>query len=133
MEKLNDSNIMEKPSITFNSEGLIVIKGRAINIDSQKAFMPAFRWSKQLKSKEVNCIMILDFINAGALRKITELFFDIERNTNVRDVNIHWYFDKEDSSILETANILADMFPTFIFSLKKLELLEFKRKLQPSC
>ncbi len=120
MEIVRKRKTCKRPSINYNADGLIVIKGRAINIDAKIDFSPVISWSNSLKSAEVNCLMMLDCINAAGLKQITLLFKNLQKNYYVRNVHVLWLYDREDTSTFETAIILADMFRNFSFRIKKM-------------
>ena len=121
METTINGKMNSSPDISYNSEGMIEIKGRALSQDSRLDFKPAIDWCKSQKFSEVLVIIKLEYMNADSVRQLIDMFRTLDINLCVESIKVKWYVD-EDSDISDTGYMFQEIFPHISFLFKNIEI-----------
>ena len=90
------------PSVKFNTNGHLELRGRSIPENSLDFYKPLLEWvdhySKQAMPETVVQIQ-LDYFNTASSKCLLDLFRRLE-NINSK-VSIHWFYEQDDENMLE--------------------------------
>jgi hypothetical protein len=115
--------ILEKtdslPAVCFMSTGDLKITGRALPEDAVRFFQPLFEWINGFTGENVNAEINLDYFNTSVSKQLLDLFKMIDKNPNVKSVNIKWMYEEGDEEMLESGEIYHELLPGFNFIFHK--------------
>lgn len=94
------------PEIDFKKSGHLSIKGKSLPEDPKRFFGPIFNWVKNIKAKEIQMDIKLDYVSTSSSKRIFELIKAIDTNENVREVNLNWFYEIDDADMLEFGEII---------------------------
>ena len=103
------------PLINFFTSGTLILAGTAHAENAKEFFNPLIEWIEELKSPEVQFDIILEYINTSSAKKLLELLQKLERNAQLQDTKIKWFYEEWDEESLETGEILAESLPGLKF------------------
>jgi len=93
------------PTVNFNSNGKIEIKGRSIPENSIEFYKPLVDWLEAYSSKpqeltEVN--VQLEYFNTSSSKCILDVFKKLESISKAgNNVIVNWYYEEDDEDMLE--------------------------------
>jgi sulfatase maturation enzyme AslB (radical SAM superfamily) len=123
MEDLQIEPTKNTPAVDFFSSGKLVMAGNAYAENAKEFFDPIIEWIENLKVEEVDFDLIIEYINTSSAKKLLELLHKLQRNENIRQRKIKWYYEKWDEDALETGQTLAESLPKLNF-----EFVEYEKK-----
>lgn len=107
------------PAICFMSTGEMKITGRALPEDAVRFFQPLFEWINGYTGESVNVEINLDYFNTSVSKQLLDLFKMIDKNPNIKSVNIKWMYEEGDEEMLESGEIYQELLPGFTFIFHK--------------
>lgn len=96
------------PLIDFSSTGKLVIAGNAQVENAKEFYDPVFDWIVDLRSENVNFDIVLDYINTASAKRLFEILRKLDTNSNIKKLNINWFYEADDTDHLETGQILSE-------------------------
>jgi len=117
MNPLYIAQTRKNPLFEFNTNGYLLLKGRAINETPEKEFFPAVEWCKKIKSQQVIFSIGLEYLNSASTRLLLSLFNALNENRKICTVSVCWFIDTFDTKMRDVGEIFIDMYPRFNFEL----------------
>ena len=108
MEPFVISGTLKTPTIVFNPDGNLIIKGKSIPESVFKLYTPAIEWIEELKAEYVTFNIDLEYINSASKVMLLELFRVLEANQNVKNIILNWHYDIEDEDNLDIGKIFEE-------------------------
>lgn len=99
----------ESPAVLFYHHGKLKLKGRSYYYEPHHFFYSLIYWCKQLKSKSVLFEIKLEYINTSSSKCLFHLFQALEKNQLIDNIEIEWYYEKEDDDMLELGEIYSEV------------------------
>ncbi len=106
MDDLLINETASTPEIDFRNSGQLSIKGKSLPEDPKGFYNPLFDWADQLSAEHVQIDIKLEYVNTSSSKNILELIKFIDRNKNIRSLNMNWYYEEDDFDILEFGEIV---------------------------
>ncbi len=116
MENLFIEGSETLPTIQFNTNGDLKIKGRALIENAIDFFDPIIAWIKKFPSENITLEINMDYFNTAVSKQMHDLFKALEDNENITSPNIKWYYEEGDDEILESGEIYEELFPDLNFT-----------------
>jgi len=103
MNNLNLEGTAKTPTINFNTNGELLIKGRSIPENSVEFYKPVIDWLSEYNNSpqaETKVKVQLEYFNTSSSKCILDIFKKLEslENTNL---SIAWYYEEDDEDMLE--------------------------------
>jgi len=120
MEDLYIKQTKFTPEIKFDrGKKIFFITGVSLPEDTYKFFEPVMEWVdsyheridsmvKKEDHQKFTVVFSLTYFNSGSLRAIIELLKRFKKLQNKLDLNIFWYYDKEDEQMLESGQEIGE-------------------------
>ena len=108
MESLVIKGTVKTPTIIFNPDGNLIIKGKSIPESVFRLYTPVIDWIRECKAEYVTFNIDLEYINSSSKLMLLELFKMLEANKNVRHITLNWHYDIEDEDNLDIGQIFED-------------------------
>ena len=108
MEALLINGTLKTPTIVFNTDGNLIIKGKSIPESVFRLYAPAILWLEEFAAEYVTFNVDLEYINSASKVMLLELFRVLEANTNVKNIVLNWHYDKDDEDIYDTGKIFEE-------------------------
>jgi len=89
------------PSIRFEGNNKLVIKGRSLPEDVVKFYKPVFEWADNLKTDKLIVEINLEYMNSASSKTLLDLLKLLDSNNGIQDLQINWYYEKGDEDALE--------------------------------
>jgi hypothetical protein len=86
----------------------MVIRGRSIPEDVMKFYHPLFEWAEKLEADSLAIEINLDYINSASSKKLLNLLKLFDANSSIKELTIHWYYEKGDEDALENGQIFEE-------------------------
>jgi len=107
MENFYLSATPKTPEINFDvSRGIFQISGRSIPENSLEFYKPLLVWLDryiQNPNKNTHLKIVLEYFNTSSSKCLIEIFRRLEvLHKQGQDLQIDWYYEKEDEDILES-------------------------------
>jgi hypothetical protein len=102
MEEIKLTPTPKTPSVNFNPNGHIELKGRSIPENSLEFYKPLVDWLEkyaQSSAAETNVHIQLEYFNTSSSKCLLDFFKRLEGITN--KVTIHWYYEQDDEDMKE--------------------------------
>lgn len=103
LSRFHIKETFKTPKVTLES-GLIEISGRSIPIDSFEFYEPIIRWIEEYKKnpeETTEVIFKIDYINSASnkfIYNILKIMSEIQENGY--KVNVNWFYEEDDDSML---------------------------------
>jgi len=105
MESLILEGTKETPTVNFNTNGTLSIKGISTPSNINHFYQPLFDWIenlKNLKPNHVNIEFMMDYINTSSSRIIVDMIRLIQSlKTEGIKVSFSWLYEDDDEDMLE--------------------------------
>jgi hypothetical protein len=103
MNNLKLEGTAKTPTINFNTNGELLIKGRSIPENSVEFYKPVIDWLSEYNNSpqaETKVKVQLEYFNTSSSKCILDVFKKLEalENTNL---SIAWYYEEDDEDMLE--------------------------------
>ena len=108
MEPFVISGTLKTPTIVFNPDGNMILKGKSIPESVFRLYTPAIQWIEELKAEYVTFNVDLEYINSASKVMLLELFRVLEANENVKHIILNWHYDIEDEDNLDIGKIFEE-------------------------
>jgi hypothetical protein len=102
MEEIKLAPTPKTPSVSFNSSGMLELKGRSIPENSLEFYKPLIDWVEAYgnsPSAETNVHVQLEYFNTSSSKCLLDFFKRLESLSS--KVTIHWYYEQDDEDMLE--------------------------------
>ena len=106
MDDLLINETSSTPEINFRNSGQLSIKGKSLPEDPKGFYNPLFDWAEQLSAENVQIDVKLEYVNTSSSKNILELIKLIDKNKNIRHLEMNWYYEEDDFDILEFGEIV---------------------------
>ncbi len=107
------------PLVKFIDNKRLVIQGRSISENEITFYAPLIAWASQVQSRLIEVEANLEYINSRCSKKLFMLFKALDRNVDVKQLIIHWYYDEGDEDALLKGHVFADALPHAEFHIHK--------------
>jgi hypothetical protein len=105
MNNLNLEGTAKTPTINFNTNGELLIKGRSIPENSVEFYKPVIDWLSEYNNSpqaETKVKVQLEYFNTSSSKCILDVFKKLEAiNSGNSEVVINWYYEEDDEDMLE--------------------------------
>jgi hypothetical protein len=105
MENLSIRGTTTSPSVEFKTNGVLKIKGRILTENAAATFAPMFEWISNLKMEKVVFNIELDYMNTSASMKMFDLLNQLEKNEDIGQLKVNWYYEEDDEDHLDTGKL----------------------------
>ena len=95
------------PEIDFKMSGQMLIKGKSLPENPLKFYEPIFRWIEDFSAEDVQIDIKLEYVNTSSSKNILELIKIVDRNQNIRNLNLNWYYEIDDMDMLEFGEMIG--------------------------
>lgn len=114
MENLYIESSSNKPMVFFNAEtGHLELSGKSIPEDALSFYTPLIEWIKKYTVKPCKKTVFsvkLEYFNTSTSKKLLDIFFVLKKIKKAgHDVDIIWYYSKDDEDIQETGKNYSDI------------------------
>lgn len=102
METIALNPTPKTPSVQFNKNGHLELKGRSIPENSLEFYKPLIDWLDEYSKSsapETNVHVHLEYFNTSSSKCLLDFFKRLENIVN--KVTIHWYYEQDDEDMLE--------------------------------
>ena len=106
MDDLFINNTESTPEIDFKESGELSIKGKSLPEDPKKFYDPIFKWANAISAENVQLDVQLEYVNTSSSKRIIELVKSIDNNRNVKEINMNWFYEEDDSDMLEFGEMI---------------------------
>lgn len=105
MENLNLNKTMLTPQITFQSNGVLLLKGVSTPEDVNAFYQPVIDWITAFritKPASINFVMEVDYLNTSSTHKMVQILSLLNdfRKDGI-PVTFTWRYDEEDEDMLD--------------------------------
>ena len=106
MTKLIIDNSIKTPSIVFESDGILEIKGKSIPENSIEFYRPVFEWLEHYSASpapKTELKINLEYFNTSSSKCLLDIFRRLE-SINVSgksEVKVKWFYDEDDEDMME--------------------------------
>jgi hypothetical protein len=105
MEPISIAGTPKTPTVNFNSNGKIEIKGRSIPENSIEFYDPLVKWLEEYLSNPAELTEVniqLEYFNTSSSKCILDVFKKLEAiYKSGNEVIINWYYEEDDEDMLE--------------------------------
>ena len=105
MEPISITGTSKTPTVSFESNGKLEIKGRSIPENSVEFYRPMVDWLEQYLSSPAQLTEVsikLEYFNTSSSKCILDVFKKLEAiYKSGNDVVILWYYEEDDDDMLE--------------------------------
>ncbi len=105
MEPISIAGTPKTPTVNFNSNGKIEIKGRSIPENSIEFYDPLVKWLEDYLSNPAELTEVniqLEYFNTSSSKCILDVFKKLEAiYKSGNEVIINWYYEEDDEDMLE--------------------------------
>ncbi len=116
MENLIIERTTNSPKVIFNRDGNFLIEGRSIPDNAIRAFDPLFKWIDSFSSEKVKFFINLEYLNTSSSMQLYSLLKIIERNCDIKQIEVVWLYELDDEEHLETGEIFAEQLKRISFN-----------------
>lgn len=105
MDQISIEGTPKTPTVNFDADGKIEIKGRSIPENSIEFYKPLVQWLEEYGNspKELTVVNIqLEYFNTSSSKCILDIFKKLEAiSKSGNEVTINWYYEEDDEDMLE--------------------------------
>lgn len=114
MEKISIESTYDTPYIEFDPDGgNLIIEGRLIPEDPGILFDPLLRWlNNYFKDPQKKTVLNvrLEYLNSSSSKYITGILLIMAKHfTAGNDIEVNWYYEDDDETILEMGEHYKEM------------------------
>ncbi len=106
MDDLFINNTESTPEIDFKRSGQLSIKGKSLPEDPKRFYDPIFKWADNISAENVQLDVQLEYVNTSSSKRIIELVKSIDNNRNIKEINMNWFYEEDDSDMLEFGEMI---------------------------
>lgn len=106
MDNLKIDSTSSTPEIDFKRSGYLSIKGKSLPEDPKRFYSPIFKWVESIDAKEVHIDIKLEYVNTSSSKRIIDLLKSIDNNKRVKRIDMSWYYEIDDSDMLEFGEMI---------------------------
>jgi hypothetical protein len=96
------------PSVTYNNDGKLIIKGRSFPENVDEFYKSIFDLIEEINSRVMTVDIDLEYINSASSKKILSLLKMLDKNPQITDLTIVWRYEEDDEDILESGQIYEE-------------------------
>lgn len=106
MDSIELEGTAKTPTVSFNADGKLEIKGRSIPENSIEFYKPLVDWLEAYRAapKPTTAVEIqLEYFNTSSSKCILDVFKKLEAiaTDGSTDIKINWYYEEDDEDMLE--------------------------------
>lgn len=106
MDDLFINDTESTPEIDFKRSGKLSIKGKSLPEDPKKFYDPIFKWADAISAENVQLDVHLEYVNTSSSKRIIELVKSLDNNRNIKEMNMNWFYEVDDSEMLEFGEMI---------------------------
>jgi len=114
MENLIVEASQHTPSINFDANGILSIKGKSYSENTFEFYEPIMSWIEEYFNGNCKEKTILNFeliyFNSSSSKVLFDIFDIFEKNLKNSNIVINWFYDEEDESSMEDGEDFQDSF-----------------------
>ena len=96
------------PAINFLTDGRMFIKGRSIPEDINDFYAPLIEWAGSVTAPRIILDIKLEYFNSSSAKKMLELLKALDKNSDIRELTVNWFFEQDDDDALECGQIFEE-------------------------
>lgn len=108
MESLFVESGTYSPLVQFETDGSMLLEGRAIPEDVNKLFSPMIDFVTGLRAPNAVLNINLEYFNTATSKKMLELLKHLDANTKIDKILINWHYEDGDDDSVEMAEIYEE-------------------------
>jgi hypothetical protein len=108
MENLIISGTEKTPTVNFDIDGHLQLKGRMLLENAAKTFEPIFAWVELLECEWIVFDIDLDYLNTSASMQLFKLMRILDETERFKGVIINWFYEEDDEDHLEMGCFYQD-------------------------
>jgi hypothetical protein len=95
------SNIKGMPTVRYEEEGNLLIKGRWISENAVDFYQSLAEWGGRLNIDKLTVEVDLNYMNPASSKYLLSFFEALDANRNIRKMVVNWFYEmgKEDSRL----------------------------------
>jgi hypothetical protein len=97
------------PSVSFRTDGRLLMEGRSLPENVAKFYTPLLEWARQLTDQVVKFDINLEYTHSASSKKILELLKVFDANCHIKELIINWHYELDDEDALENGQIFEDL------------------------
>ena len=106
MEALKIEGEEKTPTIIFEPDGSLLLKGRSIPENTVAFYEPVFNWLKEFGNNPAQNIILtvqLEYFNTSSSKCLLDIFRALEdlKSKSKNEVKIIWNYEEDDEDIME--------------------------------
>ncbi|MFK7899744.1 MAG: DUF1987 domain-containing protein [Cyclobacteriaceae bacterium] len=113
MENLYINGTQHTPEVSFDENGVLLLRGRSIPENSLAFFQELYTWIENYglnPNPSTEMIIQLDYFNTSSSKCILDLMKRLETiSENGHKVFVKWYYDEDDEDMLESGEDYQDL------------------------
>lgn len=105
MEALIIQKSEDTPQVELDLEkGVFTIEGRSLPENAIEFYKPVLSWVEEaledVTDKDICIELKLEYFNTASSKQIAKLFLLLENYIDENNINVKWYYEKEDNDML---------------------------------
>jgi hypothetical protein len=97
------------PKVQFTSDGQMTLTGKSLPEDTAKFYEPLLLWANECDSEKMCITVRLDYMNSSSAQQISKLLICVKDNSNIKDIEVEWYYEASDEDSLDFGKELEYM------------------------
>ncbi|MCQ2958687.1 MAG: DUF1987 domain-containing protein [Bacteroidales bacterium] len=109
MENYYIEGTEDTPQIEFNAESSVFsISGRSLPENAIDFYAPVLSWIdsnlNENDRRKITFDIKIEYFNTSSSKQLAKLFLTIDKYVEKHDLNINWFYEKEDLDMLMSGN-----------------------------
>ena len=125
MENLSIEATNNTPFAEFNQNGTLKLEGRSSSEDVSGLYNNMIDFVLQLEVPRVSFDINLEYINTASSKMLLSLLHAIDRNENIKSVQVNWFYEEGDEDSVETAEMFEDSLRRIRFTYNEISEVEY--------
>lgn len=125
MENLSIEATNNTPFAEFNQNGTLKLEGRSSSEDVSGLYNNMIDFVLQLEVPRVSFDINLEYINTASSKMLLSLLHAIDRNENIKYVQVNWFYEEGDEDSVETAEMFEDSLRRIRFTYNEISEVEY--------
>ncbi len=97
------------PRVEFLPNGELTIHGRSLPENPASFYAPILSWIDACTLEKISIEIRMEYFNTSSSKQIFSLFCNAKKNTNIKDIEIKWYYEEGDEDGYEVGREFESM------------------------
>ena len=100
----------KNPTIKFNSNGQMLIEGRAIPERPERLFDPIYNWIEKAEIPDIEFTIRMDYFNTTVSKHLAIMFQKMLENEKIGNIKVNWFYEEGDEDSYDSGLMYKDKF-----------------------